>query len=41
MSQVHLVARTTRRTRAEMRTSEDSSAALAKRYKLSIATARN
>ena len=40
MRQVHPVARTSRRTRAEMRASEDSSAALAKRYKVSIATAR-
>ena len=40
MRQVHPVAQTTPRTRAEMRTSEDSSAALAKRYKVSFATAR-
>ena len=40
MSQVHPVARTTPRTRAEMRSSEDSSAELAKRYNVSIATAR-
>ena len=40
MSQVHPVARTTPLTRAEMRTSEDSSAALAKRYNVSIAMAR-
>ena len=40
MRQVHPVARTSRRTRAEMRASEDFSAALAKRYKVSIATAR-
>ena len=40
MSQVHPVARTAPRTRAEMRTSEDSSAELAKRYNVSIATAR-
>ena len=40
MSQVHPVARTTPRMRAEMRTSEDSSAELAKRNNVSIATAR-
>ena len=40
MSQVHPVAPTTPRTRAEMRSSEDSSAELAKRYNVSIATAR-
>ena len=40
MSQVHPVARTTPRTRAEMRSSGDFSAELAKRYNVSIATAR-
>ena len=40
MSQVHPVARTTPRTRAEMRSSNDSNAELAKRYNISIATAR-
>ena len=40
MSQVHPVARTTPRTRMEMRSSADSSAELAKRYNVSVATAR-
>ena len=40
MSQVHPVARTTPRTRTEMRSSTDTNAELAKRYDISIATAR-
>ena len=40
MSQVHPVARTTPRTRTEMRSSTDTNAELAKRYDISIATVR-
>ena len=40
MSQVHPVARTTPRTRAEMRASSESLGVLAERYNISVATAR-